>query len=153
MKNDPFLKSMMPYALKLAKDAANDGEVPVAALITDQHGEIIAEAVNQVERDCDPTAHAEMQVIKKAAEVKGNIRLEDCDLWVTLEPCPMCAGAIAHARIRRLYFGAEDKKSGGVNNGPRVFNHPTCHHKPEVISGLYEKESAALLKQFFKERR
>ena len=153
MKNDPFLKSMMPYALKLAENAAKNGEVPVAALIIDQSGKVIAEAVNRVERDRDPTAHAEMLAIRKAAEIKGTSRLEDCDLWVTLEPCPMCAGAIAHARIRRLYFGAEDKKSGGVNNGPRVFDHPSCHHKPEVISGLYEEDSAALLKQFFKERR
>ena len=153
MKNDPFLKSMMPYALKLAENAAKNGEVPVAALIIDQSGKVIAEAENRVERDRDPTAHAEMLAIRKAAEIKGTPRLEDCDLWVTLEPCPMCAGAIAHARIRRLYFGAEDKKSGGVNNGPRVFDHPSCHHKPEVISGLYEEDSAALLKQFFKERR
>ena len=153
MKSDPFLKSMMPYALFLARDAAEMGEVPVAAVVTNAKGEVIAEAVNRVERDQDPTAHAEILAIKKAAEVLGNTRLDDCDLWVTLEPCPMCAGAISHARIRRLYYGAEDEKSGGVNHGPHVFSHSTCHHKPDVMSGFHAEEASILLKEFFEKRR
>ncbi len=143
----------MPYALSLAEAAANSGEVPVAAIITDREGTIIAEAVNRVERDGDPTAHSEILAIKAACTTLGQTRLDDCDLWVTLEPCPMCAGAIAHARIRRLYYGAEDQKSGGVSHGPRVFSHPTCHHKPEVLSGLMAEEASAMLTRFFKQKR
>lgn len=152
MKNS-FLKSPMKHALELAQEAAIAGEVPIAAIITNAEGEIIAEAVNRVERDRDPTAHAEILAIKMASFALGQTRLEGCDLWVTLEPCPMCAGAIAHARIRRLYYGAEDPKGGGVSHGARVFNHPTCHHKPDVMSGLEHAASAEMLKQFFKEKR
>ena len=152
MKNN-FLTSPMPRALTLAKVAAGMGEVPVAAIITSPDGTVIAEASNRVERDRDPTAHAEILAIKAACEALGQTRLDDCDLWVTLEPCPMCAGAIAHARIRRLYYGAEDKKSGGVSHGARVFSHPTCHHKPEVMSGLMAEESGVMLSKFFQEKR
>ena len=153
MKRDSYLKSLMPYAIQLAEKASGLGEVPVAAIITDEDGKIIAEAINCVERDKDPTAHAEMIAIREASSKLGQTRLENCDIWVTLEPCPMCAGAIAHARIRRLYYGAEDEKSGGVSHGPRIFNHSTCHHKPEVFSGLQAEKSAELLSSFFKKRR
>jgi tRNA(Arg) A34 adenosine deaminase TadA len=153
MKKDSFLKSPMARALDLARDAAKEGEVPVAAIITDADGAVVAEAVNRVERDGDPTAHAEMLAIKSATGIVNNARLEDCDLWVTLEPCPMCAGAISHARIRRLYYGADDEKSGGVSNGPRIFSQSTCHHKPEVMSGLNGEEAARMLSDFFKKRR
>ena len=152
MKNT-FLTSPMMHALALAEDAAKDGEVPVAAIITDADGAIIAEAVNRVERDQDPTAHAEILAIQSASRTLGQTRLDGCDLWVTLEPCPMCAGAIAHARIRCLYYGADDPKSGGVSHGPRVFSHPTCHHKPEVFSGLEGDASSRLLTQFFRQKR
>ena len=152
MKNS-FLKSPMQRALLLAEDAAKIGEVPVAAIITDADGTIIAEAVNRVERDKDVAAHAEMLVIKAASQKLGQTRLEGYDLWVTLEPCPMCAGAIAHARIRRLYYGADDPKSGGVSHGPRVFSHPTCHHKPEVLSGIDAEASSRLLTEFFQSKR
>ena len=140
-------------ALSLARDAMAEGEVPVAAIITNAEGEVIASASNRVERDSDPTAHAEMLVIREAASKLGQNRLNDCDLWVTLEPCPMCAGAIAHARLRRVYYGAEDPKSGGVSHGPRVFNHATCHHKPEIYSGLSGEVASQLLKDFFQSKR
>lgn len=140
-------------ALSLARDAMAEGEVPVAAIITNAEGEVIASASNRVERDGDPTAHAEMLVIREAASKLGQNRLNDCDLWVTLEPCPMCAGAIAHARLRRVYYGAEDPKSGGVSHGPRVFNHATCHHKPEIYSGLSGEVASQLLKDFFQSKR
>ena len=153
MMRNLFLKSMMPRAIELAREAAKMGEVPVAALITDIDGAIISEAVNRVERDRDPTAHAEILAIKSAAKKRGRARLDDCDLWVTLEPCAMCAGAIAHARIRRLYYGAEDEKSGGVSHGARVFDHPTCHHRPEIITGLHADETSAMLTSFFKNKR
>ena len=127
--------------------------MPVAAIITNAEGGVIAEAVNRVERDQDPTAHAEILAIQAASKALGRTRLDDCDLWVTLEPCPMCAGAIAHARLRRLYYGADDPKSGGVSHGPRVFSHPTCHHKPEVFPGLEADASSEMLKQFFRAKR
>jgi tRNA(adenine34) deaminase len=110
-------------------------------------------AGNRVERDHDPSAHAEILAIRQAAAIMGSARLNDCDLWVTLEPCAMCAAAISHARIRRLYYGADDPKSGGVAHGARVFSHATCHHKPEVYSGIGAEQSAALLKDFFARRR
>ena len=153
MTRDDFLTSFMDEALALAEDAAKAGEVPVAAIITDADGQVVARATNRVERDGDPTAHAEILAIRDASVALGSTRLDGCDLWVTLEPCPMCAGAIAHARIRRLYYGAEDPKSGGVSHGPRVFSHPTCHHRPEVYSGLSEDRAGQLLTSFFKSKR
>ena len=143
----------MREALERAAAAAGLGEVPVAAVVTDRDGTVIAAAANRVERDNDPTAHAEIIAMREAAAILGSPRLEGCDLWVTLEPCAMCAGAISHARIRRLYYGAEDPKSGGVGYGARVFSHPTCHHTPEIYSGIMGEDAARLLKTFFAARR
>jgi tRNA(adenine34) deaminase len=146
------LPAPMRAALDAARDAAEAGEVPVgAALVLD--GEIVAVAANAPRTLHDPTAHAEMRVIRMAAERLGRERLEDCDLWVTLEPCAMCAGAIAHARIARLYYGAADPKGGAVEHGPRFFAQPTCHHRPETYPGIGEEEAASLLRSFFAERR
>lgn len=146
--------SHMARALAAAQAAAADGEVPVGALIVHAPSRrILAEAGNRVEADSDPTAHAEMLVIRAAARALGVPRLVDCDLYVTLEPCAMCAQAIAHARIRRLVFGAYDPKGGGVEHGARVFEHSTCHHRPEIVGGLEESAAAALLKGFFAARR
>ena len=142
----------MRAALDAAREAADAGEVPVGAVVT-RGGAIIAVAANAPRRLHDPTAHAEIRAIRAAAEALGTDRLEECDLWVTLEPCAMCAGAIAHARIARLYYGAEDAKGGAVAHGPRFFAQPTCHHRPEVYSGIAEDESAALLRDFFAARR
>ena len=142
----------MRLALDEARAAAAAGEVPVGAVVT-LDGRVVARAGNAPRRLSDPTAHAEMRAIRDAAGALGRDRLEGCDLWVTLEPCAMCAGAIAHARIRRLYYGAADPKGGGVEHGARVFAHPTCHHRPEVYPGLGEGEAAALLRGFFGERR
>lgn len=142
----------MQRALTLAADAAKAGEVPVGAVIVHK-GAIIAEAANTMQAVSDPTAHAELLVIKKALEKLGSGRLSDCDLYVTLEPCTMCAGAIAHAKIRRLYYAAPDLKGGAVDNGVRFFNQPTCHHSPEVISGLEETRAVEMLKSFFAARR
>ena len=128
------------------------GEVPVGAVIV-RDGRVIATAGNTPRGLRDPTAHAEMLVIRAAAALLGRERLEDCDLWVTLEPCAMCAGAIAHARIARLYYGAPDAKGGAVDHGPRLFGQPTCHHRPEVYAGIGEREAAALLRDFFAARR
>ena len=125
---------------------------PVGAVIV-HNGEIIASAGNRVERDQDPSAHAEMLAIRAATAKIGSKWLSDCDLYVTLEPCPMCAGAISLARIRRVYYGAADPKSGGVDHGPRVFAQPTCHHAPEVIAGVEESRCGELLRQFFAQRR
>lgn len=143
----------MARALDEAKAAAARGEVPVGALIVGPDGAVVAAAGNRTRELSDPTAHAEMLVIREAAAVLGAERLTGCDLYVTLEPCPMCAAAISFARIRRLYFGAADPKGGGVVNGPRIFAQATCHHAPEVYDGIGEQESAALLKAFFRERR
>ena len=143
----------MREALERAAAAADLGEVPVAAVVTDKDGAVIAAAANRVERDNDPTAHAEIIAMREAAAIIGSPRLEGCDLWVTLEPCAMCAGAISHARIRRLYYGAEDPKSGGVAHGARVFNQPTCHHAPDIYSGIMAADAARLLKSFFEARR
>ncbi|HEU0043080.1 nucleoside deaminase [Sphingomonas sp.] len=142
----------MLQALAAARTAGAEGEVPVgAALVRD--GAVIALAANAPRTLHDPTAHAEMRVIRDGARRLGRDRLEDCDLWVTLEPCAMCAGAIAHARIARLYYGAPDPKGGAVEHGPRFFAQPTCHHRPEVYGGIGEAEAAALLRGFFAERR
>jgi tRNA(adenine34) deaminase len=144
--------SPMARALELAKAAAEAGEVPVGAVIVCE-GEIVAEGRNAMRALGDPTAHAEMLAIRAALEKLGSDRLGDCDLYVTLEPCTMCAGAIAHARLRRVYYGAADIKGGAVENGVRFFSSPTCHHRPEVVSGVSEQASAELLRTFFSSRR
>ncbi len=135
-----------------ARAAAARGEVPVGAAIV-RDGIVIARAGNRTLEDRDPTAHAEIVAIRAACAALGSERLPGCDLYVTLEPCPMCAGAIAFARIRRLYFGASDPKGGAVENGVRLYGDPTCHHRPEVYGGLQESASADLLRDFFRERR
>lgn len=142
----------MDLALACAARAAANGEVPVGAVILCR-GAVIAAAHNLTETLTDPTAHAELLVIGQATRQLRSRYLEDCDLYVTLEPCAMCAQAISHARVRRLYFGADDPKGGGVENGPRFFSQPTCLHRPEVYSGLSERRAAALLRAFFQERR
>ena len=144
----------MAEALAEARAAAAAGEVPVGAVLVDgKDGTILARAHNRVIADSDPTAHAEMLVIRAAAALTGAPRLAEADLYVTLEPCPMCATAISFARIRRLVFGAYDPKGGGVDHGPRIFEQPTCHHRPEVIGGVQEQACGALLQEFFKVRR
>ncbi len=144
----------MQHALACARQAAKQGEVPVGAVIIHaETGDIIASTHNLTETNCDPTAHAELLAIRSACEKLGTPRLTMCDLYVTLEPCPMCAQAIAFSRLRRLYFGAYDDKGGGVEHGARIFHQPTCHHRPEVIGGLEETACIALLKRFFAERR
>lgn len=144
----------MQLALETAREAAAEGEVPVGAVLVDSEtGDIVAAAGNRVERDTDPTAHAEIVVIREAAARRKDVRLPGCDLYVTLEPCPMCATAISFARIRRVYFGASDPKGGGVENGPRIFDQPTCHHRPDVYGGIGESDAAALLRAFFAARR
>jgi len=142
----------MRRALDLAREAAEDGEVPVGAVVT-RNGEIIAEARNAMRGSLDPTAHAEVVAIRAAALALGQPRLDDCTIWVTLEPCAMCAGAMALARLKEVRFGAEDPKGGGVIHGARVFSQPTCHHRPEVLGGIGEEESAEMLQGFFAERR
>jgi tRNA(adenine34) deaminase len=142
----------MRLALGEAKAAAQDGEVPVGAVVT-RAGKVLAVGRNRMRDSNDPTAHAEVVAIRAAAERLGDCRLDGCDLWVTLEPCAMCAGAIALARISRLYFGAADPKGGGVLHGARFFSQPTCHHAPEVYPGIGEDEAAGLLRDFFKARR
>ena len=142
----------MDDALAEARGAEAAGEVPVGAVIV-RAGAVIARAGNRTLRDRDPTAHAEMLAIRAAAAAIGSERLTDCDLYVTLEPCAMCAAALSFARIRRLYYGAADPKGGAVDNGVRFFSSPTCHHRPEVYGGMSEREAAALLRDFFKERR
>ena len=144
----------MTLAIDEARAAANRGEVPVGAIIVDSgSGDVMSRAGNRVEELGDPTAHAEILAIRAAAEIRDEPRLPDCDLYVTLEPCAMCAGAISMARLRRLSFGAYDAKGGGVEHGGRFFNQPTCHHAPEVVGGVMEIESGDLLKAFFAERR
>ena len=142
----------MRRALDEARQAAAGGEVPVGAVVT-RGGEVIAAGRNRMRSDNDPTAHAEMVAMRAAAAALGTPRLDACDLWVTLEPCAMCAGAMALARIARLYFAAPDPKGGAVLHGPRLFAQPTCHHAPEVYSGIGEAEAGELLRQFFAERR
>ena len=145
--------SPMELALEQAGRAEARGEVPVGAVLVDAAGKVLAAAGNEVEARHDPTAHAEMLVLRAAAALRQAPRLEDCDLYVTLEPCAMCAAAISFARIRRLYYGAYDPKGGAVEHGPRFFAQPTCHHKPEVYGGIEEQRAAALLKDFFATRR
>ncbi|HTM95888.1 MAG TPA: nucleoside deaminase [Croceibacterium sp.] len=142
----------MARALALAKIAAANGEVPVGAVVV-RDGEIVAEAHNAPRTLADPTAHAELLAIRRAAEKLGDERLAGCDLYVTLEPCAMCAGAIVHARIARLYYGASDPKGGAVEHGARVFEQAQCLHRPEVYPGIGEGEAAAVLRAFFAERR
>jgi tRNA(adenine34) deaminase len=144
--------SFMDLALKTAENAGKSGEVPIGCVIVRDY-EVIATAGNRTLTDCDPTAHAEILAIRQAAERIGTERLVDCDLYVTLEPCTMCAGAISFARIRRLYYGAADPKGGAVDSGVRFFAQPTCHHVPQVHSAVGETRAAALLKEFFRERR
>lgn len=142
----------MRRALDLAAEAAAAGEVPVGAVVT--LGEVVvAETRNAMRGSLDPTAHAEMQAIRAAAVKLGSPRLDDCTLWVTLEPCAMCAAAISIARLKALRFGAEDPKGGGVVHGPRIFAQPTCHHRPDVLGGIGEGEAADQLQRFFAERR
>jgi tRNA(adenine34) deaminase len=142
----------MDLALKAAETAGKSGEVPIGCVIV-LNNEVIATAGNRTLTDRDPTAHAEILAIRRATEAVGSERLIDCDLYVTLEPCTMCAGAISLARIRRLYYGAADPKGGAVDSGVRFFAQPTCHHAPEVYSAVGETEAAALLREFFKARR
>lgn len=144
----------MDLALKEAETAAKRGEVPVGAVIVHgPTGEIVAKASNRVMEDHDPSAHAEVLAIRAACSALESERLVECDLYVTLEPCPMCAQLISFARIRRLYFAADDEKGGGVENGPRVLHAKTCHHQPEIYGGIGAKDSANMLKKFFKARR
>jgi len=149
----PAIPAAMLAAIAEAEAGAARGEVPVGAVLTDSEGRIAAAAGNRVEADRDPTAHAEMLVLRAGAAAFGAKRLEACDLYVTLEPCPMCAAAIGFARIRRLYFGAYDPKGGGVEHGPRIFDRPTCNHRPEIYGGIGERQAGALLRAFFRERR
>ena len=142
----------MRLALDLAAQAAADGEVPVGAVVTIGE-EIVAEARNRMRGSVDPTAHAEMEAIRAAAARLGTSRLDECTLWVSLEPCAMCAAAISVARIRELRFAAEDPKGGGVVHGPRIFAQPTCHHRPDVLGGIGEEEAGELLRSFFADRR
>jgi len=142
----------MRRALDLAAEAAANGEVPVGAVVT-LGDEIVAETRNAMRGSSDPTAHAEMEAIRAAAAKLGSSRLDECTLWVTLEPCAMCAAAIAVTRLKALRFGAEDPKGGGVVHGPRIFAQPTCHHRPDVLGGIGEEEAADQLRRFFAERR
>src|SRR6202140_3697466 len=146
------MPSFMDQALQEAHGAGERGEVPVGCVIA-RGGEVIARAGNRTLRDRDPTAHAEILAIRQAAAALGSERLGDCDLYVTLEPCAMCAAAISFARIRRLYFGAPDPKGGAVENGVKFFSAATCHHRPELYGGIGEREAASLLREFFAARR
>jgi tRNA(Arg) A34 adenosine deaminase TadA len=144
----------MRRALAEAEAAAARGEVPVGAVLVDREGDVVvAAAGNRVEELADPTAHAEMLVIRAGAAELGRPRLVGCDLYVTLEPCPMCAQAISFARLRRLYYGAADPKGGGIEHGPRIFTSSSCHHAPEVYGGIGERRAAELLQRFFRARR
>ena len=143
----------MELALAEARSAAARGEVPVGAVVVDGAGRVVAQAGNRTRELADPTAHAEMLVIREACRTTGSERLGGFDLYVTLEPCPMCAAAISFARIRRLYYGVSDPKGGGIEHGARVFSHATCHHAPEVYPGIAGTEAAELLRTFFAERR
>ena len=149
----PRHRSLMPLALAEAEAAGARGEVPVGAVVVDRSGDVLARGGNEVEARGDPSAHAELLALRAAASRRGEKRLDDCDLWVTLEPCAMCAAAISLFRVRRLYYGAPDPKGGGVEHGPRFFTQPTCHHRPEVYAGIAESESAVLLRRYFAERR
>ena len=142
----------MDLAMAQAREAGLRGEVPVGAVVV-KNGAVLAAAGNRCEADGDPSAHAEMLALRAAAARLGAARLSDCDLYVTLEPCPMCAQAMSFFRIRRLYFGAPDPKGGGVEHGPRIFNQPSCHHAPEVYGGICETEAGDMLKAFFRDKR
>jgi len=146
------MTSFMDLALEEARAAGAGGEVPVGCVIV-RGGEVIAQAGNRTLAHRDPTAHAEIVAIRRAAAFLGTERLDDCDLYVTLEPCAMCAGAVAFARLRRLYYGAADPKGGAVENGVQFFASPTCHHRPEIYGAMAEAEAGELLKSFFQERR
>lgn len=147
-------EGLMALALAEAEAAAALGEVPVGAVVVEAaSGRVLARAGNRVETRADPTAHAEIEALRAAGRQAGTPRLVGCDLYVTLEPCPMCAQAIAFARIRRLYFGAYDPKGGGVEHGPRIFAQPTCHHRPEVVGGIAAAACGRLLRDFFAARR
>jgi tRNA(Arg) A34 adenosine deaminase TadA len=143
----------MAQALDLAAAAGRAGEVPVGAVLVGGDGSVLAATANRVETDHDPTAHAELLAIREAARVRGEARLPDCELFVTLEPCAMCAAAIAFARIKRVTFAAYDPKGGAVEHGPRFFAQPTCHHRPELVGGVEESRAADLLRQFFQSLR
>ena len=147
------MSEFMQLAFEEAERAGQQGEVPVGAVLVSARGDVLSHSGNLTERLSDPTAHAELIVIREAAKQKRSPRLIDCDLYVTLEPCAMCAAAISLARIRRLYFAAYDPKAGGVDHGPRFFEQPTCLHRPEVVGGIDEQKAAHLLKAFFQERR
>jgi tRNA(adenine34) deaminase len=144
--------NFMDLALAEARAAAAEGEVPIGCVVAHE-GDVIARGHNRTLADHDPTAHAEMLAVRAAAAALGAERLTQCDIYVTLEPCAMCAGALSFARIRRLYYGAADPKGGAVDNGVRFFSSPSCHHRPEVYGGICETEAAALLRDFFAERR
>ena len=146
------LPAPMRRALDLAAEAARAGEVPVGAVVT-RGGTIVAEGRNRMRQGNDPTAHAEMVALRAAGEALGTSRLDECTLWVSLEPCAMCAGAIALARVEALRFAAEDPKGGAVVHGPRLFGQPTCHHRPDVLGGIGEVEAGAMLREFFRDRR
>ena len=152
--NPDIGEGLMMKAIAQAEAAAGRGEVPIGAVLVDSKtGEILAAHGNAVEGLDDPTAHAEILAIREACQTRGDPRLPDCDLYVTLEPCPMCATAISFARLRRLYFGAYDAKGGGVDHGPRIFEQETCHHRPEIIGGVEESHCRTLLREFFEARR
>lgn len=154
MAKDSAHASFMDLALRVAEEAARRGEIPVGAMIIDPcKREILASAGNQCETANDPSAHAEIVAIRAATARRGAPRLDGCDLYVTLEPCPMCAQAISFARLRRLYYGCDDVKGGGVRHGARIFNQTSCHHRPEVYGGIGESRAAALLRSFFVVRR
>lgn len=146
-------KSYMDLALSEAKAAAERGEVPVGAVLVDANGKVLASDGNRTRELCDPTGHAEILVIRAACELLKSERLPGCDLYVTLEPCPMCASAISQTRIARVYYGAADPKSGGLAQGPRVFDHPQSHHKPEVYDNIAAQDCEDILTAFFKDKR
>jgi tRNA(Arg) A34 adenosine deaminase TadA len=143
----------MQMALEEARAAGDRGEVPIGAVITDAHGAVLSRQGNRTRELADPTAHAEMLAIREACRLMGAQRIDSADLYVTLEPCAMCAAAISFARIRRLYYGAADPKGGAVESGPVMFSQPTCHHAPEVYGGMADRQSAELLRDFFRARR
>ena len=147
------MPNFMEMALQEAEKAAQRGEVPVGAVLVTATDNVLARSGNQTEGDTDPTAHAEMIVLKEASKKRGSPRLTDCDLYVTLEPCAMCAAAISHARLRRVVFAAYDPKGGAVEHGPRFFSQPTCHHAPEIVGGVEEKRAQKMLKKFFASKR
>lgn len=149
----PATQSPMALALAEAEAAAARGEVPIGAAVTGPDGAVLAASGNRTRELADPTAHAEILAIRTACAELQSERLVGCDLYVTLEPCPMCAAAISFARIRRLYYGAPDPKGGGVEHGARVFNHPTCHHRPEIYTGIDEERAMAVLRSFFQAKR